>query len=306
MATKKTEGIVLFAFGKYTYYHALYNLAFSIKSFSDDVSITAFVDSKESLSKYCPDAFGVVDDVKEIERNDLYSNGVFDPGKLKVNIYKYLPYHYNLYLDVDAVCIKDIRPLIEELKQTGKYYCSHTVGYHTIDKGRKIESMQWAFADDIWEHYKLSKKTVLPAINSSLQFIVKGKEAESLYALAKENYEVNPIELSKLRMKWGGGQPDELYMNIALAMKGHDPSCSEVGRDGAELGHIHFAMRRSLNFNEVIERYYLQSYYGGKGFTSLFYVDWLDRMLRNMHRVKGLSHQYKLDRIIANKHADKK
>ncbi len=95
-------------------------------------------------------------------------------------------------------------------------------------------------------------------------------------------------------------------MNVALAILDVDPACSEVGHDGAELGHIHFAMVRSLSFEEVTKRFYFQSYYGGKGFTSRFYTDWLERMLRNMQRLKGGSHQYKIDTIVQRKHADKK
>ena len=63
---------------------------------------------------------------------------------MKVNLYKYLPYDCNLYLDVDAIALKDIQPMIDELSQSGKDYISHCVGYHTIDKGRDFKEMQWA------------------------------------------------------------------------------------------------------------------------------------------------------------------
>ena len=303
---KNTTGIVLFAFGDRVYYYAMYNIAFSIKYHSPDIKIHAFVGDKEQVGRYCPDVLSVCDVVTEIDSEDYYTNNKFDPGKLKVNLYKYLPFDNNLYLDVDAVCIKPIEPLIDELEQLDKYYASHTVGYHKIEQGRKIESMQWAFADDIWEQYKLTDKHVLPAINSSLQWIVKSAKAKKLYNTAKDLYLNNPIPVNKLRMKWGGGQPDELYMNIALCMLEHDPACTEVGHDGAEKGHIHFAMVRGLDLDKVVKQFYFQSYYGGKGFTSRFYTHWLERMLRNMHRRKGGAHQYKINNITQRKHADKK
>lgn len=306
MASNKTEGVVLFAFGSRVYYYAMYNLVFTIKYYSPDVKIYGFVDSIEQLGKYCPDVIEYLDGLKEIDQDDLFTNGVFDPGKLKVNLYSYLPYDYNLYLDVDAICLKPIDPLIEELKSIKKYYASHTVGYHKLEQGRNIDSMQWAYADDLWGHFKLKEESILPAINSSLQWIEKGKESKKLYDTAKKDYEENPMPLNKLRMKWGGGQPDELYMNVALAKMQHDPSCSEIGNDGAEKGHIHFAMVRNLTFENVIKNYYFQSYYGGRGFTSYFYIDWIERMLRNMHRKNGKVHQYKINTIINNKHADKK
>lgn len=303
---KKSEGIVLFAFGHYVYYWAMYNLVYSIKKHSPKVSIVCYVGSAEQAGRFCAELLSIADDIREIKHEDYHTDGKFDPGKLKVNIYKYLPFDYNLYLDVDAVCLKDITSLLEHLKQTGKYYASHTVGYHTIDKGRNIPSMQWAWADTIWEKYQLTNEAVLPAINSSLQYIVKGKEAKALYDTAKRLYMHDPIPVNKLRMKWGGGQPDELYMNIAMAIHNHDPACSEVGNDGSEKGFIHFAMRRSKSYKEVTDGYYFQSYYGGMGFTATFYIEWLDRMLNKMQRESGGAHQYTINRILKYKHADNK
>jgi len=306
MATKKEQGVVLFAFGKHTYYWAMYNLLFSIKQHSPNVKVACFVGDKNEMGRFCPDIFNLADLIEEIETDHLYTNGKFDPGKLKVNIYNYLPYHYNLYLDVDAVCLKDIEPLFTELKYTNKQYCSHTVGYHRIENGRKIESMQWAFADDIWETYGLKKDSVLPAINSSLQFIEKGEDSKKIYDTAKDLYENKPLPLEKLRMKWGNGQPDELYMNITFALLNYDPACTEIGYDGAEKGHIHFAMNRTLDYLQVVDRYYFQSYYGGKGFTARYYTEWLDRLLTKMQRALGAGHQYTIDRILNYKYADNK
>lgn len=299
-----SSGVVLFAFGNRVYYMAAFNLAFSLRYHSPNVPITLFVDSIESALKYCPELVRYVDKVEAVD-NDLFkTNGKFDPGKLKVSLYDLLPYQNNLYLDVDAVALKDIQPLIDQLTENPKPYIAHTVGYHTIDKGRKIDSMQWAFADDIWEQYGLSDKAVLPAINSSLQFIKKNDVTAKLYATAKDIYTNNQMPLEKLRMKWGGGQPDELYMNIAFAINNYDPSDQPIGtEEGSEIGHIHFASRRGLTYEQVVNKYYLQSYYGGRHFTARFYTEWLDRMLHNM--MEG-NHNYRIEHIERYKHADKK
>ncbi len=304
MSKTKSQGVVLFAFGKHTYYWAMYNLLFSIKHHSQNIKVACFVGDKDYMGRYCPDIFDLADSITEIEKEHLYTNGKFDPGKLKVNIYNYLPFDSNLYLDVDAVCLKNIEPLFTELKAIDKEYASHTVGYHRIENGRKIDSMQWAFADDIWSVYGLGQDSVLPAINSSLQFIAKGQTSKKIYDTAKDLYENKPLPLDKLRMKWGNGQPDELYMNIAFALLGYDPACTEIGYDGAEIGHIHFAMTRGFEYSQVIQRFYFQSYYGGKGFTARYYTEWLDRMLTKMQREKGGAHQYTIDRILQYKHAD--
>ena len=308
IATPSTEGVVLFAFGKQGYYQAAYNLAYSIKYHSPSVKIALFVDDINKCNNATLDIDKYVDSISEIEHSDLYVDGKFDPAMLKVSLYKYLPFKHNLYLDVDAICLKDIQPLIDDLKTTKRHYISHCVGYHTIDLGRGIPSMQWAWADDIWEHFKLNNDAILPAINSSLQYIKKSKEAKDLFGIMRILYTTNQLPTNKLRMKWGGGQPDELYMNVALAMTSYDPSYKNdgiVGGGKSETGFIHFASVRGLSFQEVTDNYYLQSYYGGRNFTSRFYTEWLDRLLKVMMSKEKKIHQFHIDRIIGQKYVQK-
>jgi hypothetical protein len=167
--------------------------------------------------------------------------------------------------------------------------------------------MQWAWADKMWAHYELPADTIMPAINSSMQWIVKGENAAAIYSKAQELYFNNPIPLKDLRMKWGGSQPDELYMNIAMAILGVDPALKAYDKiKTSEGGMIHFAMTRSLTYQEITEKFYLQSYYGGNGFTPNFYIDWLDRMLKADHQAIGKRHIYYINRIVQNKFADGK
>jgi len=304
-STTSDSGVVLMAFGRPQYYWAAYNLAYSIKKFNKDIHITCLVESVDDVNKYCGDIHEVVDGIRTISQENLYTSKKIDPGKAKVNLYYYLPYTHNVYLDVDAVALKDIKPMIDALLACDKPYASHTVGYHTIDQGRKIDSMQWAWADDIWSQYQFTDKTILPAINSSVQYIKKCPESLKLYKVAQDYYHHNPIPVGKLRTKWGGGQPDELYMNCALAKMGMDPAIGEVGRNEyAENGFIHFTDRRGMSYNQITDAYYLQSYYGGRGFTPTFYTEWLDRLLKSWMREEGKMHKYFINRIIDNKHAD--
>ena len=302
-----TTGVVLLAFGKVQYYWAAYNLAFSIKKFNPAINIALIAEDKGKAISQCPELRDYIETFADIVQEDIYTNNKLDPAKLKVKLYDYLPYERNLYLDVDAVALKDIQPMIEELAHSGKDYISHTVGYHTIDKGRDFKEMQWAWADKMWAHYELGADTVMPAINSSMQWIVKGEKTAALYAKAQELFFENPIPLKDLRMKWGGSQPDELYMNIAMAILGIDPALKQYDKvKTSEGGMIHFAMQRGLTYQEVTERFYLQSYYGGNRFTPLFYVDWLDRILKADHQAIGKRHIYLINRIVQNKFADAK
>jgi hypothetical protein len=302
-----STGVVLLAFGKPQYYWAAYNLAFSIRKHSPNVNITVLFDDPIKGLSNCPDLMKYINHIGHIAADDLYTNKKLDPGKVKVNLYKYLPYDCNLYLDVDAIALKDIQPMIDELAQSGKDYISHCVGYHTIDKGRDFKEMQWAWADKMWAHFNLLESYVMPAINSSMQWIVKSSQTEAIYRTAKDLYFNHPMDVKDLKQKWGGGQPDELYMNVALAIHGIDPALKHYDKIGiSEGGMIHFAMTRGLSYQDIAEYYYLQSYYGGAGFTPRFYIDWLDRMLSNDFKAIGKRHIYQISRIAENKYADGK
>ena len=302
-----STGVVLLAFGKPQYYWAAYNLAFSIRKHNPNIKISAYFEDTIKAISNCHDIVNYVDSIGQIDIDDIYTNKKLDPLKVKINLYKYLPYERNLYLDVDAVALKDIQPLIDEYIQSGKNYISHTVGYHTIDKGRDFKEMQWAWADKLWKHFELNDDTVVPAINSSIQWVVKGEEAESIFNETKRLYFEMTMPLNELRMKWGGGQPDELYFNVALAKLGIDPALKHYEPiKGSEGGVIHFAMHRGQTYNEVTNNYYFQSYYGGAGFTPRFYIDWLDRMLSADHKAIGKRHNFLISRISENKFADGK
>jgi hypothetical protein len=292
-----SKGVVLVAFGKPQYYWAAYNLAYSIKRFNKALQIALICDSQERATYHCHDLTNVIDVYVELPEQHIYTNKKLDPGKAKVLLYDYLPYENNLYLDVDAVCLKDLQPLIDQLIENDAEYATHVVGEHTIDKGRDFKQMQWAWADQLWQHFGLVKSDKIYAINSSIQFIQKCEKAEAIYRTAADMYINNPMPLNKLRMKWGGGQPDELYFNVSFGKNKFKPY---------EVNAICFQMNREFTFSQIKEQFYLMSYYGGKGFTPIFYIDWLDRKLKSWMQEEGIQHKYFIHRITDHKHADPK
>jgi hypothetical protein len=292
-----STGVVLVAFGKPQYYWAAYNLAYSIKRFNKDLQIALITDSKERALYHCHDLTNQIDVYVDLPEQHIYTNKKLDPGKAKVLLFDYLPFHYNLYLDVDAVCLKDLQPLIEQLIANDAKYATRVVGEHTIDQGRDFKEMQWAWADQLWQHFGLTKTDKIYAINSSIQFIEKCDEAEAIYRTAADMYLNNPMPINKLRMKWGGGQPDELYFNVSFGKNNFKPY---------EIDAVCFQMNREFTFTQIEERFYLMSYYGGKGFTPSFYIDWLDRKLKAWMQEDGIQHKYFIHRITDHKHADPK
>lgn len=291
-----TKGVVLISFGKRGYGFAAVNLAASIKYFSPNIPITLYAD-KSSINQVSIERLALIDNVKELTEEEYKTNGRIDPAKVKTNLYKYMDYDYNLYLDVDAIVLKDIEPLFDELIKSKDYYYTVIVGTHTIDKGKDFKEMQWAWADDIWKHYKLKETDVLPATNSSFQFIKKCKKSEELFEQISKNYS-NPLPLEKLRLTWGGTQPDELYLNVALAQKK-----VEIKKDKE---YIFFANNTNLSVKDVIDKYYILSLYGGKKFTTLRFREYYDALLHKLLREMRLPHHYKLIYILADKHVNER
>jgi hypothetical protein len=134
-------------------------------------------------------------------------------------------------------------------------------------------------------------------INSSIQYIKKGEVCAKLFQVASNEFINNAMPLNKLRMKWGGGQPDELYFNAALCLTGIKPQNIEA---------VCFQMKRELSFQQIEERFYVMSYYGGKRFTPTFYIDWLDRKLKSWMQQDGKRHNYLIHRITDYKYVDGK
>lgn len=293
----------MLAFGKRGYGFAAYNLAVSIRAFNTTIPITIYHDDI-AFGQIEAEKLTIFDKMLPIPPELLYNNGKFDPGYTKVNLYDLYPYDLNLYLDVDALCLKDIEPLFEIIESKVKgdnYFYTHIIAEHKISEGRDFKAMQWAWADDIWSHFKLKQDDVFYATNSSYQIVKKGKPAKRFYDQIKKNY-AHPIPTDKLRMKWGGGQPDELYMNAALCqLKVPAQMDTDVMFFGGDVSHT---------FTDIENKFYFLSLYGAGASnvstTRLKYREWYDRLLFAHYRKRGEGHIYKSQYIMAEKWANKR
>ena len=138
-----TKGIVLLAFGKRGYGFAAYNLAVSIRAFNTTIPITCYHDDI-AFSQVEKEKLVVFDSLVPLPKDFMYNQGVFDPGYAKVNLYDLYPYDLNLYLDVDALCLRDIAPLFEIMESKPDFFYTHIIDTHTIDKGGDFKSLQWS------------------------------------------------------------------------------------------------------------------------------------------------------------------
>lgn len=289
-----TKGILISAWGKRGYIYAAYNLAFSIKNFNRMLPVYLYCDP-QLLKSLQADQLEVFDEIIPIDISILQQHEK-SPANIKITAYENLPFDYTLLLDVDALALQDLEPCINELIAQGGYFYSHILDLWTLDRGNQMPNMVWANADVIWEKYKLDEKAVLPCTNSSFQFIKKCPESKALFDRVKANL-ADPIPLDKLRTQWGAAQPDELYLNVAMAQMG---ITGKAARDYMFMGNY----LSPKPYHMLQKEYYLLSVFGGRNFTKPRYTEWYDKLLVSYHRSHAKSAHYKFQYVVRDKHAN--
>lgn len=299
------KGIVLVAFGKRGYGFAAYNLALSIKHFNPKIKIALIHD--DIALRQVPD-HRFFDKLIKIQPKDYMSvkeskhgpHQFIDPAKLKTHIYNYLPFTENLYLDVDALALQDLQPLMDHLSDQEKFYITDVRGLGGKDDA--ITYSVWAKNEDIWKFFKLGKYSMLPAIQSSYCFIRKGTEARKFFKKVESNFKKG-FPLGSLQMKWGGTVPDELIFSGTLAQM-------EIDAD-AKVKPIFFGNHHSSKTNtQIAQAYYLLSIYGngdvrGRTLTKLKYIEWYDNlMFKKYCPPLKIQHHFKTYFIMKDKHAN--
>lgn len=263
-----SQGIILLAWGKRGYGFMAYNLALSIKHFHSDVLITLYAD-RECLKQVAD--LSVFDDIRYIDAP------ISDPGRFKVSIYDKLPYDNNLYLDVDTLCLQPIKPLLEKLSVGQQYYATFIHDTYDVHSPNEFPLMYWANKDVIWNHYKFTKE-VLPATQSSIQFIRKCDQSKRLFEKIEAAFD-NPIPIDQLKHHWGGTQPDELYLNVALAQEGIAP---HIGDNVMWFGDN--GLKRPF---QVASEYYFLSYYGNKQKVKPAFWEYYDQRIKGMAQARN-------------------
>lgn len=219
-----TQGITLIAIGGHGYLRWAINMACSIKHHSPDVAIQLIV--SKALAEEAQSHTKLFNDFTVLEDDDFQDDsGRLFPAKLKTRLYEFLIYDETIYLDVDGCIIKDIKPLFG---QSGDLV-TDVQGVYDLTQGERFEACKWAKPDTIWFHFGLHAKAKLPAINSSFLFIRKSEQNKKLFELAHELLMTNPLPIEQHWHVWGHrrahkvSQPDELYINVAMAMLGIIP-----------------------------------------------------------------------------------
>lgn len=270
-----SRGIMLLAWGKKGYGFMAYNLAVSLKHHSPGIPIHLI--ATETVLKEVTDR-SVFDHIEFID------DAPSDPGRFKAQIYYRLPFDETLFLDVDGLCLQPIEPMLDRLSASRVHYATFINEVYDINSPNILPQMWWAYRQDIWSHYGFDHETKFPATQSSIQYIRKCDKTEELYRLFNEAFD-NPIPLEQLRNKWGGGQPDELYLNVALAKQGE---FNHIGSDA-----MYFGNTSNVRPHQMAKDYYLLSLFGNRSNIKPMYWDYYDNVLGKIQSQRGMRHIYK-------------
>jgi len=271
-----------------------YNLARSLKYHSPDIKIH-LVWNDVGIRPLNTHQQAIFDYDTKADEDHCFTDGLFTPSKIKMHLYEYLYFDETIYIDADSLLIKPIEPLFDICTQD--YYTSllldeetnlpATANKDTMD----FKYMMWATPEQIWGHYGLNGET-MPATNSSFQFIRKSKTCEKLFRQILANYD-DRIPARELQQKWGkGGQPDELYLNVALAQLGMLPY---LGEEPVMYGHD-----RVMDIQKDYEDHYFLTFFGHKSYTEHNYIRQGEMELRKVYKPEHV--MFKLTTMMRDKY----
>ncbi len=285
-----SKGVVLLSVHKPSTIKAAYNMAFSIKHYNPSIKVALFCD--DTINYLFEEEKPVFDLVIPVTDEEKYYNGRVDIGKLKLSLYDRLPFDENIYLDVDGMALNDIEFIFEDLKE--KTFVTHV--HSLLGKNDEYDKKNmWASPQTIWEKHRLKEDAVFPHTNSSFQYIKKCDENKKLFDLALK-YFLDPIPYHNLINHWHvGGQPDELYMNIAMAELG---VTGKGDRDYLIMGNKF----DSRPMHQLRELFPILCLLGHARFNRPVFTEYYDRAGIRMHK-GGVRFRYKYQSISSDKSA---
>lgn len=289
------QGIIILALKKDAYYCGAFNLALSIKYHNPNINITLVSDGGHTRV-YDGFKYSVFDNIKLIDKADYTDkNSMFCPAKAKININKYTPYDNTLYIDADSLVLKDLQPILDKLVSLdGNFYAQY---FATGGLNDSIHYNVWAENKDIWDFFKLKETDKINTVNSSWIFF---KKADKFFKKLNDNYNKGfPIE--KLKVRWGGTLPDELFIVGTLAQMNINPNSGlDLMFFGNEID--------SRNVSQLENDYYAFTLFGGGvGRTTVRdkYITWYDRLLFKMLNKFQQEHRFKANVILTDKHVNR-
>lgn len=288
--------IILLAHGKRGYAYAAFNLAMSIKHHGCKIPIHLFAE-REPFEAVPMNFF---DEVTWIEPEFYTYRNQRNIALSKINIVRDLPAIHNIYLDVDAMALKDLTPFIENVVSLDKKYLTDVIGCGK--KGDAIAYDCWAKHDYAWPFFNLKEDCDWRSIQSSWAYFHCDCKDE-FFKLLKHYFEKN-YPLEQLKEKWAKDQlPDELLFSGVCAGIDIDPTYNDKP--------VFFGTKQlEGTFTDIINNHYILSMYGNgsynssKTLTKLVYQDWYSKEMHNMS-IKHHMPWYKKEYIMRDKAVNK-
>lgn len=279
----ESRGIFLYIWAKPEYGMMACQLAMSLKKHSPLIPIHLLTDCVAVSRLRSLDFFDTVE----------YCETPTDPAQAKIDIYDKLPFDHNIFLDADGLCVSEMDSTMDALIASEKPFQCFVHAWYNKTHDPVMPLMVWANRDVIWNHYNLDDHQ-LPATQSSFLYIRKGEVCKEIYSKMQVNY-LNKIPLESLRNRWGGGQPDELYLNVTLAQMGYDPTCQNI---------IYFADDRTLHPHQIKDHYKILSLFGTAQNVKPIFERFYDKEVEAMSRELYGGVVYKWRNIKNSKHAN--
>jgi hypothetical protein len=279
------KGITLLVVGNPAYMKFAANLMVSLRVHNKELPIQMITEN--GLENHIPSNLRLWDSVVYIEPEDCYLEGKLMPGLAKLSMYKYLwrnGWNETIFLDVDAVAIKDLSQLFDH------------------DKGVNISIQEdvynWLDPNVTAKHFGLSGTA--KGINDSYIYIRKSKQAEKVFKEARALMINKPVQLEKLKNSWFKNQPDELYMSAALVKNNIDPYPAFSRKP------VYFRYRHEysgISQSDIDKQYWLIGTYGDERFCHVAIGKMYDKYLQVYYRkLLNCNHIYKYHFLMNSKH----
>jgi hypothetical protein len=279
------RGISLLVVGNPAYMMFAANLMVSLKYHNKDIPIQIL--TQKHLIDTIPQHLRLWDHIEYINNEDTYLNGKLMPGLAKLSMYKYLwncGWKETIYLDVDAIAIKDITGLFNHDK--------------AVNIAIQEDVYNWLDPDVISKHFGF--EGTAKGINDSYIYIRKSKQAEKVFKDARALMLKQPVMLEKLKNSWFKNQPDELYMSASLLKNSIEPYPMFSKKP------IYFRYRHEytgIQNGDIEKQYWLIGTYGDQQFCHVSIGKMYDKLLQVYFRdmFRG-NHLYKYHFLMDKKH----
>ncbi len=271
--------IVLAAFGKKGYGYAAHNLALSLRYHGCKLPICLFA-QRETIEGI---NLALFDRIEYLEEREYTFRGKFAPGYGKINAIAKLPYEENLFIDVDSLCLQNIEPLIERLRQKDFSTIWMGEGYY----GQDISYDPWAKHDYAWPFFGLDVNQKWTTTQTSLVWIRRTEQTHQVVRDLQYYFEKG-YHRSGLKEAWAHQHvPDELIFSGVIAKHFLDIKL--------DFEPVFFGVKnnpdKSLERWQIEKKYYFLSMLGGAGRNSLTlpkFQEWYSNIGRNMERIEGI------------------